>query len=71
MDFIGAGAAESLTLNNRLLAGQAVPQADRAVATTGIAPQRRQLLREPRDIGGLLQDTPAIFGPGGKLRITF
>lgn len=72
MDFIGAGAAESLTLNNPLLAGQVVPKADRAaVAITGIAPERRQLLHERRDIGGLLQNTPAVFGPGGKLRITF
>ena len=71
MDFIGAGAAESLTLNNPLLAGQIVPQADRAaVAITGIAPERRRLLHDPRDIGGLLQNTPAVFGPS-KLRITF
>lgn len=72
MDFIGAGAAESLTINNPLLAGRVAPKADRAaVAITGIAPQRRQLLHEPRDVGGLLHSTPAVFGPGGKLRITF
>lgn len=72
MDFIGAGAAESLTINNPLLVGQVVPKADRAaVAITGIAPQRRQLIREPRDVSGLLHQTPAVFGPGGKVRITF
>lgn len=72
MDFIGAGAAESLTINNPLLAGQIVPKADRAaVAVTGIAPGRRQLIREPRDASDLIQQPPAIFGPGGKLRITF
>ena len=72
MDFIGAGAAESLTVSSPLLAGQVVPKADTAaVAVSAIAPQRRRLLREPRDIGGLLHNTPAVFGPGGKLRITF
>ena len=72
MNFIGAGAAESLTLNSPLLAGQVVPQADRAaVAVTAVAPQRRQLLRERRDVSDLLQETPAVFGSTGKLRIPF
>lgn len=72
MDFIGAGAAESLSLNNPMLAGQVVPKADRAaVAVSGIAPVRRQLIRERRDVSSLLHQTPAVFGPGGKLRITF
>jgi hypothetical protein len=72
MDFIGAGAAESLTLNSPLLAGQVVPKADRAaVAISGIAPERRQLIRERRDVSGLIQQPPNVFGPGGKLRITF
>jgi len=72
MDFIGAGAAESVTLNNPLLAGQVVPKADRAaVAVTAIAPQRRQLVRERRDVSDLLQETPAVFGTTGKLRIPF
>jgi hypothetical protein len=72
MDFIGSGAAESLTLNSPLLTGQVVPKADRAaVAVTGIAPQRRQLIREPRDASDLLHQPPAIFGPGGTLKITF
>lgn len=72
MDFIGASAAESLTLNNPLLAGRVVPEADRAAVTiTGIAPERRKLIRERRDASNLLQQPPAVFGPGGKLRITF
>lgn len=72
MDFVGAGAAESLTLNNPLLAGQVVPKADRAaVAVTAVAPQRRQLLHERRDVSDLLQVTPAVFGTTGKLRIPF
>lgn len=72
MDFVGAGAAESVTLNNPLLAGQVVPKADRAaVAVTAVAPQRRQLLRERRDVSDLLQETPAVFGSTGKLRIPF
>jgi hypothetical protein len=72
MDFIGTGAAESVTLNNPLLAGQVVPEADRAaVAVTAIAPHRRQLVRERRDVSDLLQETPAIFGTTGKLRIPF
>jgi hypothetical protein len=72
MDFIGAGAAESVTLNNPLLAGQVVPTADRAaVAVTAVAPHRRQLLHERRDVSDLLQDTPAVFGTTGKLRIPF
>jgi hypothetical protein len=72
MNFIGAGGAESLTLSNPLLAGQVVPQADRAaVAVTAVAPQRRQLLRERRDVSDLLQETPAVFGTTGKLRIPF
>jgi hypothetical protein len=72
MDFIGAGAAESLTFNNPLLAGQIVPNADRAAVTnTSVAPERRRLIREVRDASDLLQQPPAVFGPGGKLRITF
>ena len=72
MDFIGAGAAESLTFNNPLLAGQVVPNADRAAVTnTSIAPERRRIIRERRDASDLLQQPPAVFGPGGKLRITF
>ena len=72
MDFIGASAAESLTLNNPLLAGRVVPEADRAAVTiTGIAPERRKLIRELRDASDILQQPPAVFGPGGKLRITF
>jgi len=72
MNFIGTGAAESLAIGNPLLAGQVVPKADRAaVAISAIAPQRRQLIRERRDVSNLLQQTPAVFGPGGKLRITF
>ena len=72
MDFIGAGAAESLTINNPMLAGRVVPQADRAAVTiTGIAPERRRLIREVRDASDLLQQPPAVFGPGGKLRIIF
>jgi FecR protein len=72
MDFIGASAAESLTLANPLLAGQIASKGERAaVAATSVAPQRRQLIRERRDVSSLLQQTPAVFGPGGTLRITF
>jgi hypothetical protein len=72
IDFIGASAAESLTINNPLLAGQVAPNADQAaVAISGVAPERRRLLNEQRNVSGIIHQPPAIFGAGGSLRITF
>jgi hypothetical protein len=73
IEFIGAGASESLTGGYSLAAGQSVPQPDRAAAAEGIGITReqRRIVREPRDASGLIHQPPAVFGPGGKLRITF
>ncbi len=74
IDFIGAGASESLTVGYPLLAGQNVPKPDRAGAAEGassVSRAQRRIVREPRDASGLIHQPPAVFGPGGKLRITF
>jgi len=72
IEFIGGGAAESLTAGHPLLAGASVPKPDRAATVTasGTA-DRTQSIREQRDASSLIQQPPGVFGPGGKLRITF
>ncbi|MFQ5664942.1 MAG: FecR domain-containing protein [Candidatus Binatia bacterium] len=72
MEFIGAGAAESLTRGNPLLAGSVVPKPDRAavVHSAGTARLRHRPVRNPRGASGLIQEPPAVFAPGGRLRIT-
>jgi len=72
IEFIGGGAAESLTAGHPLLAGASVPKPDRAATITSSATtERTQSVREQRDASGLIHQPPGVFGPGGKLRITF
>jgi len=73
VDFIGAGASESLTVNNALVAGQAVPPPDRAgeTASSRSANRRAQIFREPRDATGILEQPPSIFNSNGSLNVEF
>jgi hypothetical protein len=73
IEFIGAGASESLTVGHPVLSGHRVPPPDRAAVAAGArtSGERARLIREPRDASDLLHQPPAIFEPGGRLRITF
>jgi len=74
IDFIGAGGAESITSGHPLLTGASVPKPDQAGTVSGAVvspPMAPEIVREPRDIGTLLHQTPAVFGPAGSLRLTF
>jgi len=73
IEFIGAGGAENITTGQPLLTGASVPKPDQAGAVSGAAvpPMARDILRERRDVSSLLQQTPAVFGPAGRLRVTF
>ncbi len=71
IDFIGRGGTESLTVNHPLLSGATVPKADQAAA---IPPHPKSqvvdVLRDPRDVGSLVQQPVSQQGPG-RLRIPF
>jgi hypothetical protein len=73
VDFIGAGASESLTVNNALVAGQSVPPPDRAgeTASSRASNRRARLFREPRDATGILEQPPSIFNSNGSLNVEF
>lgn len=73
IEFIGAGAAESLTTGHSLLAGASVPKPDRAGTATALRTRRERLrtLREPRDASGIIHQPTAVFGSGGRLRLNF
>ncbi len=73
VDFIGAGASESLTVNNALVAGRSVPPPDRAgeTASSRSSNRRAQIFREPRDATGILEQPPSIFNSNGSLNVEF